>query len=206
MEELKIHNLLNIEETIAKEVFINKEYPWHVISKINEYIIEIGSKLDESKFYKINDDIWIAKSAVIEETASIKGPTIIDENAEIRHCAYIRGSAIIGKDAVIGNSTEIKNSIIFNNAEIPHFNYVGDSIIGYKAHMGASSILSNVRLDKKNISILINNERVMTDLQKFGAILGDGAQIGCGSVINPGSVISRNKMIMPLSTVSGYVK
>ena len=206
MEELKIENLLNLNETIAKGLFLNKEYPWQVISKINEFIIELGNQLDENKFYKMGDDIWIAKSAIVDKTASINGPVIIDENAEIRHSAYIRGCAIIGKNAVIGNSTEIKNAIIFNDAQIPHFNYVGDSIIGYKAHMGAGSILSNVRLDYKKISIFINNQKIETDLFKFGAILGDEVQIGCGSVINPGSVISRNKIIMPLSTVSGYVK
>ena len=207
MEELKIENLLSLNETIAKEIFLNKEYPWEVIGQINAYITKLGNTLDKEKFDKIGDDIWIAKSTVVAETANIIGPTIIDENAEIRHSAYIRGNAIIGKNVVIGNSTEIKNAIIFNNAEIPHFNYVGDSILGCKAHMGASSILSNVRLDNKKISISINNrQRVMTDLYKFGAILGDGVQVGCGAVINPGSVISRNKMIMPLSTVSGYVK
>lgn len=206
MEELKTENLLNLEETIAKGIFVESKYPWEIIPNIKDYIIELGKKLDKNIFEEKGENIWIAKSAKVSPTAYINGPVIIDEEAEIRHCAFIRGSAIIGKGAVVGNSTEVKNAIIFNKVQIPHYNYVGDSILGYKAHMGASSILSNVRSDKKNATIKYNGEKIETSLRKMGSILGDETEIGCGAILNPGTIIARKKIIYPLTSVSGYIK
>ena len=206
MEELKIENLLILEETIAKDIFKNCTYPWEVIPKIEEFIITLGNSLDKNIYEKKAENIWVAKSAKIAPTAYIGGPCIIDENAEIRHCAFIRGKAIVGKNAVVGNSTELKNVIIFNNVQIPHYNYVGDSILGYKSHMGAGSISSNLKADKKNVQIKYNNEKIVTNLRKLGTILGDNAEVGCGCVLNPGTIIGRNTNVYPLSAVRGYVK
>ncbi len=206
MEELKTENLLNLEETIAKGIFKESKYPWEIIPSIKDYILELGRKLDKNIFEEKGENIWIAKSAKVSPTAYINGPVIIDEEAEIRHCAFIRGNAIIGKGAVVGNSTEVKNAIIFNKVQIPHYNYVGDSILGYKAHMGASSILSNVRSDKKNATIKYNGEKIETNLRKMGSILGDEAEIGCGAILNPGTIIARKKIVYPLTSVSGYIK
>lgn len=206
MEELKTENLLNLEETIAKGIFKENKYPWEIIPSIKDYILELGRKLDKNIFEEKGENIWISKSAKVSPTAYINGPVIIDEEAEIRHCAFIRGNAIIGKGAVVGNSTEVKNAIIFNKVQIPHYNYVGDSILGYKAHMGASSILSNVRSDKKNATIKYNGEKIETNLRKMGSILGDEAEIGCGAILNPGTIIARKKIVYPLTSVSGYIK
>lgn len=206
MEELKTENLLNLEETIAKGIFEESKYPWEIIPSIKDYILELGRKLDKNIFEEKGENIWIAKSAKVSPTAYINGPVIIDEEAEIRHCAFIRGNAIIGKGAVVGNSTEVKNAIIFNKVQIPHYNYVGDSILGYQAHMGASSILSNVRSDKKNATIKYNGEKIETNLRKMGSILGDEAEIGCGAILNPGTIIARKKIVYPLTSVSGYIK
>lgn len=206
MHEFETNNLLNLEETIAKQIFNDVKYPWEVIPKIKDFIIELGNTLDLNKFIKKDNDIWISSSAKIAPTAHIEGPCIIDENAEIRHCAFIRGNAIIGKNVVIGNSTEIKNAIIFNNAQIPHFNYVGDSILGYKTHMGAGSIISNLKTDKSLVTIKFKGEKIKTHLEKFGAILGDYAEVGCGSVLNPGTIIGKKTNIYPLSSVRGYVE
>ena len=204
MEELRIENLLNLNETIAKEIFEGVTYPWEVIPKISEYIINKGKSLDKEKFEEIEENIWVAKNAKISKTAEIHAPCIIDEEAEIRHCGYIRGNAIIGKKAVIGNSTEVKNAIIFNHAQVPHFNYVGDSILGYEAHMGAGSICSNLRSDKKEVTVRYKDQKIKTNLIKLGAIIGDKAEIGCGAVLNPGSILARNTMILPLTSVKGY--
>ncbi len=206
MENCKIENLYNLEQTIAKHIFENIEYPWEALSKIEQFIIELGNKLDKDKFDKVDENIWIAKNAKVAETAYIKGPTIIDENAEIRHCAFIRGRAIVGKNTVVGNSTELKNVILFNNVEVPHYNYVGDSILGYKAHMGAGSITSNVKSDRKNVEIKLESKNIKTNLKKVGAMIGDNAEIGCGTVLNPGTIISRNSIIYPLSSVRGFVR
>lgn len=206
MENCKIENLYNLEQTIAKDIFEGIQYPWEALTKIEQFIIELGNKLDKEKFYKIDENIWIAKSAKIAKTAYIKGPTIIDENAEIRHCAFIRGRAIVGKNTVVGNSTELKNVILFNNVEVPHYNYVGDSILGYKAHMGAGSITSNVKSDRKNVEIKLKSKNIKTNLKKIGAMLGDNAEIGCGTVLNPGTIIGKNSIIYPLSSVRGCVR
>lgn len=205
MEECKIKNLYNLEETIAKDLLEGLTYPWEALPKISEFIIDFGKKLDPEIYELKGENIWIAKSAKVMPSAYIKGPVIIGENAEIRHCAFIRGNAIVGKNAVIGNSTELKNVILFNNVQVPHYNYVGDSILGYKAHMGAGSITSNVKSDKKLVIVKNGTETIETGLKKFGAMIGDNVEVGCGSVLNPGSVIGRNTNIYPLSSVRGVV-
>ncbi len=205
MEECKTQNLFDLNQTIAKDIFENATYPWEVLSKISDFIIELGNTLDPEVFEKRGENIWIAKSAIVAETASITGPVIIDEGAEIRHCAFIRGKAIIGKNAVVGNSTELKNVILFNNVQVPHYNYVGDSILGYKAHMGAGSITSNVKSDKKLVVIKDGEEQIETGIKKVGAMLGDNVEIGCGTVLNPGSIVGRNSNIYPLTSVRGVI-
>lgn len=205
MEECKVYNLYNLEETIAKDLLESVTYPWEALPKISDFILELGRTLDEDKYNKIGEDIWIAKTAKVASTASITGPAIIGENAEIRHCAFIRGKAIVGENAVVGNSTELKNVILFNKVQVPHYNYVGDSILGYKAHMGAGSITSNVKSDKKLIVVKTKEEKIETGLKKFGAMIGDRVEVGCGSVLNPGSVIGRNSNIYPLSSVRGVI-
>ena len=205
-EMVEIRNLYNLDETIAKEIFNDVKYPWEVLPKIQDFIIELGNKLDENKYEKKGENIWIAKTAKIAPTAYIEGPTIIDEEAQIRHCSFIRGRAIVGKKAVVGNSTELKNVILFNNVEAPHYNYVGDSILGYKSHMGAGSITSNIKSDRKLIEIKLPEENIQTNLRKIGAFLGDYVEVGCGSVLNPGAIIGKNTNIYPLSSVRGFVK
>ena len=205
MEECKIKNLYNLEETIAKELLESVTYPWEALQKIEEFILKIGEKLDKEKYEKKGENIWIAKSAKIAPTAYINGPAIIGENAEIRHCAFIRGKAIVGEGAVVGNSTELKNVILFNKVQVPHYNYVGDSILGYKSHMGAGSITSNVRSDKKLVIVKNGKETIETGLKKFGAMLGDEVEVGCGSVLNPGTVIGKHTNIYPLSSVRKVV-
>ena len=205
MEECKIKNLYNLDETIAKELLEGLTYPWEALPKISEFILEMGNKLDPEIYELKGENIWIAKSAKVFPTAYIKGPVIIGENAEIRHCAFIRGNAIIGNNAVVGNSTELKNVILFNNVQVPHYNYVGDSILGYKAHMGAGSITSNVKSDKKLVIVKNDSEKIETGLKKFGAMIGDNVEIGCNSVLNPGTVVGKNSNIYPLSCVRGVV-
>lgn len=206
MEEIEIENLLNLNETIAKEIFQNCHYAWEVLPKISDFIIKLGKSLDKQKFDEIDENIWVSKTAKISKTACIDGPCIIDENAEIRHSAYIRKNVIIGKEVVVGNSTELKNVILFNKAQVPHYNYVGDSILGYKSHMGAGAIISNLKADKNLITLKYNDTKIETNLKKFGAILGDNVEIGCGTVLNPGSIVGRNTNIYPLSSVRGIVK
>ncbi|MBR0351074.1 MAG: UDP-N-acetylglucosamine pyrophosphorylase [Clostridia bacterium] len=205
MSNIEIKNLYNLDETIAASVFEGLTYPWEVLPKIGDFIIELGKSLDKEKFDEIAENVWVAKTATVAPTAYIKGPVIIDENAEIRHCAFIRGKAIVGKNAVVGNSTELKNVILFNNVQVPHYNYVGDSILGYKSHMGAGSITSNVKSDKKLVIVRNGDEKIETGLKKFGAMLGDNVEVGCGSVLNPGTIIGRNTNIYPLSSVRGTI-
>lgn len=205
MEHLQIKQLYNLEETIAKDIFEGATYPWEVLSRISQYILELGSTLPEDKYEKRGENVWVAKSAKVFPTAYIGGPAIIDEEAEIRHCAFIRGNAIVGKGAVVGNSTELKNVILFNKVQVPHYNYVGDSILGYKAHMGAGSITSNVKSDKTLVAVKTPWGCIETGLKKFGAMLGDHVEVGCNSVLNPGSVIGRESNVYPLSRVRGYV-
>ena len=206
MKEREIKNLYNLNETIAKDIFEGCIYPWEVLPKIKDFIITIGESLNKEEYEKIGENIWIAKSAKIAKTAYINGPAIIGKNAEVRHCAFIRGNAIVGENSVVGNSTELKNVILFNNVQVPHYNYVGDSILGYKSHMGAGSITSNVKSDKKLVVVKNKDEKIETGLKKFGAMLGDCVEVGCGSVLNPGTVIGKNTNIYPLSSVRGVIK
>lgn len=205
MEACKISNLYNLDETIAKDLFEGATYPWEVLSKISAFILQLGSTLSEEEYEKIGEDVWIARSATVAPTAYIHGPAIIGKNAEVRHCAFIRGNAIVGEGAVVGNSTELKNVVLFNKVQVPHYNYVGDSILGYKAHMGAGSITSNVKSDKKLVVVKDGRERIETGLKKFGAMLGDEVEVGCGSVLNPGTVVGRHSSIYPLSSVREVV-
>ena len=205
MEECKICNLYNLEETIAKDLLESAIYPWEVLPKISNFILELGKKLDEDKYEKRGEDIWIAKSAKVAPTAYIHGPAIICENAEVRHCAFIRGNAIVGEGAVVGNSTELKNVILYNTVQVPHYNYVGDSVLGYKSHMVAGSNTSNVKSDKKLVVVKAGEEKIETGMKKFGAMLGDEVEVGCGSVLNPGTVVGSHSNIYPLSSVRGFV-
>lgn len=205
MEQWKVKNLYSLSETIAADIFEGVEYPWEALGKIKDFIMELGAKLPEEKYEKRGEDVWVAKSAKVFPSAYINGPVIIDEDAEIRHCAFIRGSAIVGKGAVVGNSTELKNVILFNKVQVPHYNYVGDSILGYKAHMGAGSITSNVKSDKTLVTVKFQEECLETGLKKFGAMLGDDVEVGCNSVLNPGTVVGKGTSIYPTSSVRGYV-
>lgn len=202
---ITIKELFDLNETIAAKVFEGCTYPWEVLARIGDFIIELGNTLPEDEYEKRGDDIWIAKSANVYPTAYINGPCIIGKDAEVRHCAFIRGKAIVGEGTVVGNSTELKNVILFNKVQVPHYNYVGDSILGYKAHMGAGSITSNVKSDKKLITIKGPDSNIDTGIKKIGAFLGDNVEVGCGSVLNPGTIVGRNSNIYPLSSVRGYV-
>lgn len=205
MENAKICNLYDLEQTIAKDYLAQFTYPWEALKGISDYIKALGPTLDIEKFEQRGEDIWVAKSAAVAPTACLNGPLIIDEDAEIRHCAFIRGSAIVGKGSVVGNSTELKNVIIFNSVQVPHYNYVGDSVLGYKSHMGAGSITSNVKSDKTLVVVKDKDEQIETGLKKFGAMLGDYVEVGCNSVLNPGTVIGRNSNVYPTSCVRGVV-
>lgn len=205
MKKILITEMYNLNETIASNIFKGAIYPWEVLPKIGTFIMELGNTLSMEKFNKIGDDIWIAKTATVAPTAYIHGPVIIDEEAEIRHCAFIRGNVIVGASAVVGNSTELKNVILFNKVQVPHYNYVGDSILGYKSHMGAGSITSNVKADKTLVIIKIPDGIIETGMKKVGAMLGDEVEIGCGTILNPGSVVGSHTNIYPLSMVRGYI-
>lgn len=202
---MTVNELFSLDKTIASDIFHGVTYPWEILKGLKEYIVRLGATLDTERFYKRGEDVWIAKSATVFPSAYIAGPCIIDENAEVRHCAFIRGSVIVGKNSVVGNSTEVKNSLIFDNVQIPHYNYVGDSCLGYKSHMGAGSITSNVKSDKTLVKVTVNGVRMDTGLKKFGAMLGDCVEVGCGSVLNPGTIIGKNSNIYPLSSVRGTV-
>lgn len=205
MEQCKITNLYNLSETIAAALFQGLVYPWEALPEISKFICRLGETLDKNKFEQRDGQVWVAKTAKVAPTASINGPAIIDEEAEIRHCAFIRGNAIVGKGAVVGNSTELKNVVLFNKVQVPHYNYVGDAILGYKSHMGAGSITSNVKSDKTLVVVKSGDGEIATGLKKFGAMLGDGVEVGCNSVLNPGTVIGPNSNIYPLSMVRGVV-
>lgn len=209
MESIQVENLFDLNETIAAELFVGVVYPWEVLPKIHDFILELGAKLPEDRFEKRGEDIWVAKSAKVAPTACLNGPLIIDEEAEIRHCAFIRGNAIVGKGAVVGNSTELKNVVLFNKVQVPHYNYVGDSVLGYKAHMGAGSITSNVKSDKTLVAVKGQGEdggfAIETGLKKMGAMLGDHVEVGCNSVLNPGTVIGRESNVYPTSCVRGVI-
>ena len=205
ISEMTISRLFNLDETIASGIFDGVTYPWEVLPKIKDYIIELGNTLPTEEYDHPSENIWIAKSASVAPTAYINGPCIIGRNAEVRHCAFIRGNAIVGEGAVVGNSTELKNVILFNKVQVPHYNYVGDSILGYKSHMGAGAVTSNVKQDTTPVTVQAGFRRLETGLKKFGAMLGDHVEVGCNSVLNPGTVIGRNSNIYPLSRVRGVI-
>ena len=204
-ESCQIKNMFDLSQTIAAALFEGKTYPWEVLPEIGDFILRIGPTLDPAVYEQREENIWVAKSATVAPTAYLHGPLIIDEDAEIRHCAFIRGNAIVGKGSVVGNSTELKNDIIFNNVQVPHYNYVGDSVLGYRSHMGAGSITSNVKSDKTLVVVKDGQDEIETGLKKFGAMLGDFVEIGCNSVLNPGSVIGCHSNVYPLSLVRGVV-
>lgn len=207
MEECKIKNLFeDLNQTIAKELFDGCEYPWEVLAKIKDGIVRIGNTLNLDEYDKIGEDVWIAKSAKVAPTAFIGGPAIIGKDTEVRHCAFIRGAAIVGDNCVVGNSVELKNVIMFNNVHVPHYNYVGDSILGFKSHMGAGSITSNLKSDETLVVVKNGDEKIETGLKKFGAMIGNHVEVGCNSVLNPGTVIGKNTNIYPLSSVRGVIK
>ena len=207
MKEMTVKEMYTLKETIAKDLFEGVTYPWEVLPKISSFILELGASLPEEEYEKRGENVWVARSAKVAPTAFIGGPAIIGKDAEVRHCAFIRGNAIVGEGAVVGNSTELKNVILFNKVQVPHYNYVGDSILGYKSHMGAGSITSNVKSDKTLVVVKdrFNHEEIETGLKKMGAMLGDYVEVGCNSVLNPGTVIGRNSNIYPLSRVRGVV-
>lgn len=205
MDRMLIKNLYNLEETIAASFFDGAQYPWELLGEIGEYIVKLGNSLDPEKYEKRAENVWVARNAKVFDSAYLGGPCIIDEEAEVRHCAFIRGNAIVGKGAVVGNSTELKNVILFNKVQVPHYNYVGDSILGYKSHMGAGSITSNVKSDKTLVTIRCGEKVVETGRKKMGAMLGDGVEVGCNSVLNPGTVIGRGSSVYPTSSVRGFI-
>ena len=206
IKDLTIAALYTLSETIAADLFDGKTYPWEVLPEIKDFILKLGNTLSADLYEKKGENIWIAKSAKVAPTACINGPCIIDEDAEVRHCAFIRGNAIVGKGAVVGNSTELKNVVLFNKVQVPHYNYVGDSILGYKAHMGAASITSNVKSDKTLVVIKTKDQgEIATGIKKVGAMLGDEVEVGCNSVLNPGTVVGRMTNIYPTSCVRGYI-
>ncbi len=205
MKELAISSLYDLGNTIAADVFSGKEYPWEILPELKGFILQLGETLDAAEFDHPTEGVWIHKSATVYPSAYIAGPCIIDEGAEIRHCAFIRGAVIVGKGAVVGNSTELKNALLFDKVQVPHYNYVGDSVLGYKAHCGAGAITSNVKSDKTNVTVNLSGEKIPTGMRKFGAMIGDNVEVGCGSVLNPGSVIGKNSNIYPLSMVRGFV-
>lgn len=205
MKAMTVQELYTLDETIAKSIFDGVTYPWEVLPKISAFILELGATLSGDDYVKRGENVWIAKSAKVAPTAFINGPAIIGKGAEVRHCAFIRGNAIVGEGAVVGNSTELKNVILFNKVQVPHYNYVGDSILGYKSHMGAGSITSNVKSDKKLVVVKSPEGNIETGMKKFGAMLGDEVEVGCGSVLNPGTVVGAHTNIYPLSSVRGFV-
>ena len=197
--------LFDLERSIAKELFASKTYPWEVLGEIEAFILALGATLSEEKFHRPAEDIWIAKDAKIYDSAHIEGPCIIDSGAEVRHAAFIRGRVIVGRGCVVGNATELKNVVLFDEVQVPHYNYVGDSILGYRAHMGAGAITSNVKSDKSPVVICTEGVRLETGLKKLGAILGDRVEIGCNTVLNPGTVIGPDTTIYPVLSVRGVI-
>ncbi len=204
-EELKTESLLDLSKTLAAKIFDGLTFPWEALPRISEYILSVGPTLSEEEYEQRGDGIWVARSAKVAPTAYLSGPLIICPNAEVRHCAFIRGSAIIGMESVIGNSTELKNCIIFQKAQVPHYNYIGDSVLGYMAHLGAGAITSNLKSDKSIVTVPDDDGRINTELKKFGAIVGDHVEVGCNSVLNPGTVIGRGSTVYPLSMVRGTI-
>ena len=203
---ISIDNLLNLEKTVGAKLFAGRTYPWEVLKDIREFVIALGEMLPKSEYMQVDECVWVAKSAKVAGSASLAGPLIIDHEAEIRHCAFIRGSALVGKNCVVGNSTELKNCLLFDGVQVPHFNYIGDSVLGYRAHMGAGAVTSNVKSDKTNVAVHMEaSGSLETGLRKFGAILADGVEVGCNSVLNPGTVVGRDSIVYPTSCVRGFI-
>ena len=207
MNNCSVNNLLDLGKTIAKELFDEVTFPWEVLPNIKEFIVRLGPSLSRDRFDNPQENVWIAKTANIFDTAYIAGPCIIDEGAEVRHCAFIRGSVIVGKNAVVGNSTELKNCLLFDGVQVPHYNYVGDSVLGYKAHLGAGAITSNVKSDKTPVAVKHSDTNTVlnTELRKFGAVVGDYTEVGCNTVLCPGTIIGRECIIDPQSRGRGVV-
>ena len=205
VKQVTIKELYDLTETAAKPLLESVTYPWEALPKIKDFIIELGNSLDPEEYEKRGENIWIHKSATVFDSAYIAGPCIIGKDTEVRQCAFIRGSALVGDNCVVGNSTELKNVIIFNNVQVPHYNYVGDSILGFHSHMGAGSITFNVKSDKTLVHVKGADFDIATGMKKFGAMLGDYVEVGCNSVLNPGTVIGSHSNIYPLSRVRGYV-
>lgn len=205
MTNITIQDMYDLNETIAAKLFDGVTYPWEVLPKIHDFIIELGKSLPSDVYEEKGENIWVAKSAKVAPTACLNGPLIVDEEAEVRHCAFVRGNAIVGKGAVVGNSTELKNVVLFNKVQVPHYNYVGDSVLGFKAHMGAGSITSNVKSDKTLVVVKDADTQYETGLKKMGAMLGDRVEVGCNSVLNPGTVIGKDSNVYPTSSVRGVV-
>lgn len=205
MTNITIQDMYDLNETIAAKLFDGVTYPWEVLPKIHDFIIELGKSLPSDVYEEKGENIWVAKSAKVTPTACLNGPLIVDEEAEVRHCAFVRGNAIVGKGAVVGNSTELKNVVLFNKVQVPHYNYVGDSVLGFKAHMGAGSITSNVKSDKTLVVVKAADAQYETGLKKMGAMLGDRVEVGCNSVLNPGTVIGKDSNVYPTSSVRGVV-
>ena len=202
---IKTKELLDLSKTIAAPLFEGREYPWEVLDHIADFIVSLGPALPAEEFDHPSENVWIARDAKVYPSAWIEGPCLIDHGAEVRHCAFIRGSAVVGKNAVVGNSVELKNVVLFDGVQTPHYNYVGDSVLGYMAHMGAGSITSNVKSDKTLVVVHNGTEQLPTLRKKFGAVLGDFVEIGCNSVLNPGAVVGRRSMVYPVSSVRGVV-
>ena len=202
---LKTEQLLDLTHSAAAPLLSRFSYPWEALEWITPFILELGKSLSEAEYDHPQEDVWISKEAKVAPTAYIHGPAIIGKGTEVRHCAFIRGSALVGENCVVGNSTELKNVILFDNVQVPHYNYVGDSILGYKSHMGAGSITSNVKSDKSLVTVSVMGEKIPVNRKKMGAVLGDHVEVGCNSVLNPGTVIGRNTNVYPLSSVRGVV-
>ena len=205
LQAIKTQTLYDLSHTIAAELLARTEFPWEALPQIHDFLLALGQTLPADRFDHPQEDVWIARSATVARTASISGPCIIDENAEIRHCAFIRGNALVGKGCVVGNSTELKNVILFDRVQVPHYNYVGDSILGFASHLGAGAITSNVKSDKTPVSVGLGESRILTGLKKMGAMVGDFVEVGCNSVLNPGTVIGRNTNVYPTSCVRGIL-
>jgi len=205
LEMFNAKNYFDYSRTIAAPLFDGIEYPWEVLPRLESFILALGPMLPVDEFEQVSDNVWISRSAVVAPTASITGPCIVDSGAQIRHCAFIRGNVIVGKGTVVGNSCEVKNSLLFDEVEAPHFNYVGDSILGYKSHLGAGAITSNIKNDKKNVEVHFQLGSIETNMRKLGAIVGDGVQVGCNCVLNPGTVIGKETRIYPLNSIRGWI-
>ena len=205
LEMFNAKNYFDYSRTLAAPLFDGIEYPWEVLPRLESFILALGPMLPADEFEQVSDNVWISRSAVVAPTASITGPCIVDSGAQIRHCAFIRGNVIVGKGTVVGNSCEVKNSLLFDEVEAPHFNYVGDSILGYKSHLGAGAITSNIKNDKKNVEVHFQLGSIETNMRKLGAIVGDGVQVGCNGVLNPGTVIGKETRIYPLNSIRGWI-